>query len=208
MKRENFFENIEEFNRFDYTNFSRDWCIVYVVDFLINNKIEPLLDEMSVAGLKLFPKHFSLISFPQYPDVRTVANTLWHCKDKQKAWLMGNDKSGYKITEKGKTILENFIQNKKEFQRKKEGYKSPPNRKEVYFIEAVEKSPEFKKFIQNKRFQFKVNDIKKIAMCTEDASDKIVSLNLYNLKEYAKRLDKEEVVNFMIYLEEIYKNEK
>ena len=182
--------------------------MIYVIDFLIKNKIEPLLDEISVASFKLFPRHFSLISFPQYPDVRTVANTLWHCKDKQKSWLVGNDKSGYKITEKGKVILNSFIQNKKEFQRKKGGYNSPPNRKEVYFVDLIKKSQEFRDFLTNKNFQFKIKDIKKVAMCTEDASNKIVLLNLANLKEYAKRLDEKKVVEFINYLEEVYKNEK
>lgn len=208
MGKTNFFEKIKEFDKFDYTNFSRDWAMVYVVNFLIESKVEPLLDEISVASFKLFPKQFSLISFPQYPDVRTVANTLWHCKDKQKEWLIGNDKSGYKLTEKGKVILENFVQNKKEFQRKKGGYKSPPNRKEVYFIELIKKSQEFKNFLNNKKFKYNKDDVKKIAMCTKDASNKIVLLNLSNLREYAKRLNEREVITFINYLEKIHKNEK
>lgn len=208
MNKESFFNEIKEFNKFDYTQFSRDWVIIYAVDFLIKNEIEPLLDEISVAGFKLFPKHFSLISFPQYPDVRTVANTLWHCKDKQKNWLIGNDKSGYKLTEKGKSILINFLDNKKEFQRKKEGYNSKPNRKEVYFVESIKNSAEFKEFSKDREALFKKKDIKRIAMCTEDASDKIVLLNLSNLKDYAKKLKEERVIIFLKNLEDKYKDEK
>lgn len=200
-----FFNHIKEFDKFDYTQFSRDWTMIYVVDFLIKNKIEPLLDEISVASFKLFPRHFSLISFPEYPDVRTVANTLWHCKDKQKEWLIGNDKSGYKLTEKGKVILENFIHNRKEFQRKKREYRSSPNRKEVFFIELIKNSSDFKNFLKDKNTSFNKKDVKRIAMCTEDASDKIVFLNLANLKEYGRRLDEKEIVKFVEYLEKIYK---
>jgi len=103
----------------------RDYLALYGIWILNKNGFEPLFDYIVVVLHKLFPEAgFSLTKFKEYPDARTVRDTLWHLKDEKKKWIDGNIQSGYILTKRGEFILEKVITHLEEgktISKKKEG---------------------------------------------------------------------------------------
>jgi hypothetical protein len=85
----------------DYLSMDKDRLILISIDHLNSKNIESTFDKLTVATFKLFPKKFSLIGFPEYPDAKTVNDCV-----KTKKRVFGNAQTGYKVTEKGKYFLE------------------------------------------------------------------------------------------------------
>jgi len=83
---ENIIREIEEYEK-DYMALNKDRLTLFAVSFLESKKIEPTFDKIVVASFRLFPKKFSLIGFPEYPDGRTIYYCVYnHCTLNNK-WL-------------------------------------------------------------------------------------------------------------------------
>ena len=130
---------IREFTEFekDYLPIDKDRLVLFVVNYLESRDIEVTFDKVVVASFKLFPKKFSLIGFPEYPDAKTVNDCVFlHCV-KTKGWLSGNAQTGYKITNKGKYFLDEakkMLEGKIKVSRH---YGTIPRRKELTFINLL-----------------------------------------------------------------------
>jgi hypothetical protein len=90
----------------DYLSLDKDNLVLFVVNFLEEENIEPTFDKVVVTVFKLFPKKFCLIDFPEYPDGKLINICAFLRRMKIKGWLWGNAKSGYRVTEKGKCFLD------------------------------------------------------------------------------------------------------
>jgi hypothetical protein len=60
----------------DYLSLDKDRLILIVIDYLNSKNIETTFDKLTVAAFKLFPKKFSLIGFPEYPDAKKELEPL------------------------------------------------------------------------------------------------------------------------------------
>ena len=102
---ENTIRLIEE-SKSDYLPMNKDRLVLFAVSFLESKNIEPTFDKTVATVFRLFPKKFSLIGFPEYPDGRTIYYCVYnHCTIGNK-WLFGNVQSAFKVTEKGKYFLD------------------------------------------------------------------------------------------------------
>ena len=112
----------------------KDRLILFAVSYLESKKIEPTFDKIVATAFKLFPKKFSLIGFPEYPDGKTIYHCVYNHCTLTKKWLFGNVQSAFKITDRGKYFLDETIkmlEGKIELART---HQTSPRRKEITFI--------------------------------------------------------------------------
>jgi hypothetical protein len=142
---EDFVRKIQEYEG-DYLSVDNDRLILFTVGILDLNRIEPTFDKIVVAAFRLFPKKFSLIGFPEYPDAKRINDCLLHCVHEPKKWLFGNAQSGYKITDRGRYYLDEakkILEGKIKVTKK---YAVFARRKELTFIRLLKKTSAFKKY--------------------------------------------------------------
>jgi hypothetical protein len=194
---------IREFSEFagDYLPVDKDRLILFVIDYLNQKCIETTFDKLTVAAFKLFPKKFSLIGFPEYPDAKTVDSCVTlHCV-KTKGWVSGNAQTGYMITEKGKYFFDEtkkILEGKIKVTRK---YGTIPRRKEVTFVNLLKRTKAYKKYSQGKYEELSRSDIMEALKVPALSSSERIEKYLQKYLEYADRINDSSVVEFLQFIQ-------
>jgi hypothetical protein len=183
-----------------YAQIDKDRLVLYAVHVLEENRIEPTFEKVIAAAFKLFPKMFSLLGFPEYPDSRWIYYSLWHCVYQSKGWLSGSPTSGYHVTLKGKKIVSETLKalSGKIFAPKKVASKQ--ERKEIHFLNLLEKSNAFQKYASREAKDITEMEIRIMLRTRKDTPRDIVALNLKKYVEYAKIADRPKIVEFLEYI--------
>ncbi len=195
-------EQIKEFieSDKDYLPVDKDRLILYVIHYLESRKIEATFDKITITAFKLFPKKFSLVGFPEYPDAKTVNDCVFlHCV-KTKNWVSGNAQTGYKITERGGYFLDEankMLEGKIKITKK---YGTVPRRKEFTFISLLKGTIAFKKYFQGKKDEIKNSEILEALRLPSSGSKEIAEKHLKKYREYANRIDDSSAVEFLEYI--------
>lgn len=196
----NFFEKCGPINEDRYAHIDKDRLVLYATNLLEENKIEPTFEKIVATAFKLFPKRFCLLGFPMYPDARWIYYSLWHCVYHPKEWLSGNPTSGYHVTPKGKktvsetlTALSGKIYAPKKVASKQE-------RKEIYFLNLLEKSSAFQKYLSGRINEIAEMEIRLLLRARKDTPVDIVASNFKKYLEYAMVADRPKVVEFLEYI--------
>lgn len=198
---EEIIETLSEYKG-EYINLDKDRLVLFSVGLLEKKGIEPTYDKIVVTSFKLFPKKFSLISFPEYPDGLTVHNCLFHLFYKTKKWLSGNAKSGYRITSKGKLYLEEANKMLDGVIELKKKYAVIPKRKEKTFIIMLKKTNAYKKYVLNKTDEITESDILELFRVRKP-SEALIKSYMERYYDYAKRMDDQTVLEFLKELDKI-----
>jgi len=197
---EHLIRGFKEFKK-DYIPMDKDRLILLVIDCLNSKDIETTFDKLTVAAFKLFPKKFSLIGFPEYPDAKTVNDCVFlHCA-KTKGWIFGNAQTGYKITEKGEYFLDEakkMLEGKIKVTRK---YGTVPRRKEFTFINLLKKTAAYKKYSQNKKEGISNSEILEALKVSASGSKEIVEKHLKKYLEYASNINDSSAVEFLEFIQ-------
>lgn len=182
----------------DYLSLDKDRLILFVVDLLRSKSIEPTFDKIVAAAFKVFPKKFSLVGFPEYPDGKVVNDCVYlHCV-KSKGWLSGNAQTGYAFTEKGKYFLDEtkkMLEGKIKVTR---SYSIIPRRKEVTFIAILKKTDAYKKYIQGKKELTKTQIFEVLNVPSD--SEELLQNHLEKYLEYAHRINDLSVIEFLEFI--------
>lgn len=180
----------------DYETLDKDRLVLFAVNYLEAKKIEPTFDKIVATAFKLFPKKFSLIGFPEYPDGRTIYYCVYNHCTLDKKWLLGNVQSAFKVTERGKYFFE-------ETQKMLEGkivstrvHQTIPKRKEATFISILKKTNAYRKFLQNDKEVLDKSEIFE-ALRVPSKSKSLAEVNLTKYLEYAHRINESTVVRFL-----------
>lgn len=199
---------LKEFKE-DYAGVSKDELILFAVKFLEKNNIEPTQDKIVVAAYKLFPQKFSLIGFPEYPDSLSVYYSVYHHDTKTKEWLVGNPKSGYKVSDKGNEIfglIEKKLNGGVELKNKPKIY--APARKEGYFIKEFKNSKIFHRILIGEDDNILSTDIKNALNLSSEATFTTTIKVLDRYLEYAERIDDKEAIMVLNRCKEILKGDR
>lgn len=205
-KDEDIIRNISEYEG-DYEPLDRDRLVLFAVNYLELKKIEPTFDKIVATAFKLFPKKFSLIGFPEYPDGRTIYYCVYNHCTLDKKWLLGNVQSAFKVTERGKYFFD-------ETQKMLEGkivstrvHQSTPRRKETTFISILKKTNAYRKYLQNKEEVIDKSEIFE-ALRAPSNSKGMAEANLTKYLEYANRINDLTVIKFLECAKEKLEGEK
>lgn len=180
----------------DYIPLDKDRLVLFTVNELESRRIEPTFDKITVATFKLFPKKFSLIGFPEYPDGRTIYYCAYNHCTLDKKWLIGNVQSAFKITERGRYFLD-------ETRKMLEGkivstrtHQTSPRRKETTFISILKKTRAYEKYLRNKSELIAISEFLEALRVPSD-SKPLIEANLTKYLEYAHRINDTSVVKFL-----------
>ena len=182
-----------------YLALDKDRLVLFAVGFLETRKIEPTFDKVVAAAFRLFPKKFSLIGFPEYPDGRTIYYCVYNHCTLTKKWLSGNVQSGFRITDRGKYFLgetKKMLEGKIKVTRK---YSIVAKRKELTFVNLLKKTEAYKKFVSGKRERITQSEILD-ALKTHGNSKDLIEKHLRKYLEYARRIDDLDAKKFLQFL--------
>lgn len=73
----------------------------YTIKRLQDEQIPATFENIVVAAYKMFPRKFSLVGFPDYPDAARVNRALLQLRPKYRNWARGNVRKGFVLTESG-----------------------------------------------------------------------------------------------------------
>lgn len=73
----------------------------YTIRRLQDEQIPTTFENIVVAAYKMFPRKFSLVGFPDYPDAARVNRALLQLRPKYRNWARGNVRKGFVLTESG-----------------------------------------------------------------------------------------------------------
>lgn len=201
MTETDFFDKLIPMKKEQYRRINNDRLVVYGVFLLEKNAIEPTFDNVVVTVFKVFPDRFSLIGFPQYPDAKRVHDCLWHCTYKTKNWLNGNAKSGFRLTEKGKYILEETFNKMKSRIKVGKVFDTKARRKEVFFIDWIKRTGAFKKFTNGEGTSISEVEVREFLRVSNDATKDVMLQNVKKYRKYAKKIDDTLVEDFLDFIE-------
>jgi len=194
---------IREFKEFEnsYENIDKDRLLLYVVWYLESKEIEPTLQKITAAAFKLFPKSFSLLGFPEYPDGFTVYYTVWLHDTKTKGLLVGSVQSGFSLSNKGRYYIEEVKKILSGEIKLNKVYRRITKTKESTFIEMLKKTTAYEKYKSNAKDEISEWEILKALRAETDPEHKFKEA-LRRYTEYAIRLNDTDILNFLKFLEQ------
>jgi hypothetical protein len=180
----------------NYMPLDKDRLVLFAVNYLESNKIEPTFDKIVVTSFRLFPKKFSLIGFPEYPDGKTIYYCVYNHCTLTKKWLSGNVQSAFTVTDRGKYFFDEtqkIMEGKIELTRT-QGVS--PRRKEITFITLLKKTNAYKKYVKGEKGLISKSEILEALRIPAD-SQSVTQDHLAKYLEYAARVNELSVLEFL-----------
>ncbi len=189
-----------EFKENEYKHISIDELVVYAIHRLNNEKKEPTFENIVAKCFDLFPKKFHLIGYPHWPDSARVNKSWLRCRT-DFHYISGSVKTGFQLTSKGLSIVENVMRKIRSTAHQKAHLKKriiEERSREETFINELEKSTAFKKY-KRSRSEFNLSEFELCDMlfCTLESPLELRKKNIALLKEYAEKLDRQEALEFL-----------
>jgi len=189
-----------------YNSIDLDRLVMYATVELENLGVELSLENIIVGTFKLFPKKFSLVGYPEFPDATRVEKCLWRCKSKKRQWIGGKTPHGYLITDRTRNIsarikadLSNSVFNKKP-------QKLPRTRRKESILKETTNSSAYLKYINGKFDSITEADFCYLLQGTLDSTRETLKENLASLKKFAEELERKDVLSVLFWLEEHFRD--
>ena len=196
---------LKPFDPVRYDGIDLDRLVIYTVVVLENLGIELSLENIIVGAFKLFPKKFSLVGYHEFPDSTRVEKALWRCKGNKRQWIGGKTPHGYLVTEKTRIIATQTESQLSNPVLRKQKITSRMRRKES-ILKEVTSSPAYKKYMSGNSESVTEADFCYLLQGTLDSSRETLRENLVSLKMFTSELECEEVLKFLNWLEQHFKN--
>lgn len=197
-------EKIEKLRSFDaskYESIDLDRLVMYAVVQLEKLGVELSLENIIVASFKIFPKKFSLVGYPEFPDATRVEKSLWRCKGNQRRWLGGKTPQGYFISDRGRIISVQAEHQLANPGLRKKKAPSKTRRKERILAEVTSSSA-YAKHVQGKGDSISEAEFCFLLQGTLDSDRGMLKDNFNSLKRIAEELERKEVSNFLTSIEQ------
>jgi hypothetical protein len=187
-----------------YSNITLDELVTYCVFLSQEEKKEVTFENIVANCYERFPDKFSLVGYPQWPDSARINKSWLRCRTDFK-YIKGSVKSGFVLTEKGIDVVARVqkklrsSKSEKEIVNKK---RTAARSREEQFIKEIEKSEIFQKYLKfSENIEVSHFDFCDLLYGTLETSADVLNRNLNTLKEYASRLGKGNILNFLTFLE-------
>jgi len=183
--------------------------VLYSIFSLQNQKIETSSENIAVENFELFPKKFSLQSYPEYPDANRVRRELQRMEGGKfqiggDQLIEGNLKTTYKFTDKGlerlnqiQTLLKTGRAEKNKIERKIKDSRGKIGR----VLNEIEKNPLYKKFLLNgENTEISEPLLRDLLFATMETSDEKLRSNMKALVEYCDAANREDLKVFLLFI--------
>jgi hypothetical protein len=88
-----------------YETVGLDELVTYAIQLLTSEKKPVTYENIVAKAFTLFPKKFSLLGYPQWPDSAVVNKSWWRCRT-DKGYITGSVKDGFRLTSLGERVAE------------------------------------------------------------------------------------------------------
>ena len=201
LSDQNKIRHLKPFDEVRYLTINLDHLVMYAVGELEKLKVDLSFENIVAAAFALFPKKFSLLGFPEYPDSNRIGKCLWRFTSKARQWLGGKSRHGFFVTDRSRQIIAKTESLLSGLSVSKTGTTSQTRRKESILTE-VTSSPAYRKFCDGKRDSISEADFCYVLQGTLDTSKETLKENLTTLIKFAEELRHSDVLRFAKWLEE------
>lgn len=189
-----------------YENIDLNSLTVYVLSFLLENKIPTTFEIIVVTLFRMFPEKFSLEGFKEFPDATRVNRALLQLRPKYRSWAQGDVQLGFTLTEEGKLAVKKvkILLEKAHLQKPR---KSIPRKRTLSpdaEITNIEKSKIFQSYMNGEEENIADRDIYAFLKAFSYTPPKILKTYLHKLKGHAQFNKREDITTFLIWLEKKY----
>lgn len=183
-----------------YDGVNLNWLVLLSVGVLEEKGVDLSFENIIIAAFKLFPKKFSLLGYPEYPDANRIRTALvLRCAYKNRQWLLGTISHGFAFTERGRQELElakkalqkDYLPIKKTFSK---------TRRFEKLLGEVRSSPAYAKYFKGERDRISEAECCHVLQGTLDSDLRVLRDNLIKLREMATGLEQKDLVGFMDWL--------
>ena len=196
---------LKALNADSYENTDLDSLVVYTAVVLEQLGVELSLENIIVGAFKLFPKRFSLLGYPEFPDATRVEKSLWRCKGNEKKWIDGKTRHGYLLNDRSGIIAKQTKDQLAGPVLKKTRNVSKMRRKDSLLKEITD-SPAYCKYVNGEGESISQSDICYLLQGTLDSSRETLWENLISLKRLAEELQQGDILEFLNWLGQRFKD--
>ena len=184
-----------------YEDVDLDRLVMYSIGQLEKIGVELTFENAVMASFKLFPKKFSLLGFPDYPDANRVEKRLRDFTSKVKPWLTGKIKQGFVITERGRAPIKEVeaILRGQYLVEKKSPSKT---RREELLLKEVMSSAAYLKYVEKQNDLISEGDLCDMLQGTLNSDRKMLKENFFLLQQYARELKQKNLWDFFNWIEQ------
>lgn len=187
-----------------YENIDLDHLVMYAIGELEKLGAELSFENAVVVTFKLFPKKFALLGFPEYPDAKRIHDCLFRCTFKTKQWLGGKTRQGFIITDRSRIYIKEAEDLLGGLSPKKTKALSQTRRKE-FILSDIISSATYLKYKEGKAEHISEAELCYLLQGTLDSARETLRENLNSLKKFAEELQRKDVLEFLLWLEEHFK---
>jgi hypothetical protein len=183
---------------------------LYSIYSLQEQNVETNFENIVVECFELFPKKFSLQSYPEFPDTNRVRRELQRIEGstfQMKGFdqlLEGNLKTTYKFTDKGMEKLakvQNKLQTGSIDQTKIEKKLKDTRGKYGRVLNEIEKHPAYKKFLAvGENFEVSESLMRDILFATMETPNEKLRDTMKTLIGYSEALKRDEIKKFFLFI--------
>lgn len=205
-------EVMKEIKTFDpdrYESVDLDSLVVYATVKLEQLGVDLSLENIVVGAFKLFPRSFSLSGYPEFPDATRVEKCLWRCRGKEKQWIGGKTPHGYLLTNKTREVaaqVSTQIEGQLSSTAIKKHKSTSRMRRKDSLLREIINSPAYAKYKSGEGESISRSDFCYLLQGTLDSSQETLRENLTSLKMITEELEQQDVLDFLNWLEQRFKN--
>jgi hypothetical protein len=188
----------KKFNEKIYSSFAIDKLTIFAIYNLINQGEQCAFERLVKECFILFPMRFCLRRYKHWPDSNRVYLSMIRCRNN--GWIVGNEKSGFKITDFGKKTAKDVFEHLKGSvpigYRKTTNHK--PRERGETIINYIKRSNAFIKFKNNKeRFTITDGEFREMLGVTRETPARVLKQNFEYYWNVCKDYCEDELIEFL-----------
>jgi len=182
-----------------YTRIALNDLFVYSMHFLHTQGIAITSEDIISACFTLFPKRFSLVKYPYWPDAAVVTRRWSECR--RKGYIVGSVASGFKLTPKGFRFAEKVEKTLGGLLAISDhAVHSEVKTRAGRFVRAMETSDAFRDYRKHGRnSKFNEYEFRSMLLCTLESTPETLRRNLDQFKDYAEVSSRKDLLTFLEY---------
>jgi len=196
-----------EFGDNNYLDVAQWRLVLYALATLEFEDKETTIDDIAVRSYNIFPKKFSMLAYPEYPDQMRVGRELARAysfgfikERKRKTDDKHKRAKSYKLTPEGEAELDDIkarIEAPLDQTKVKDG-----RSKDEAILKQLEKSMLYQGYQKSKSIQVKEYLFKHMLFLPTDADEKNVRKALEYMKTLCRANGRDDLLTFLTYCEE------
>ena len=190
---------LKPFNPDTYEQVDLDRLVVFTMVKLDDLGIDLSLENIIVGAFRLFPKKFSLLGYPEFPDATRIEKSLWRSKGKRRQWIGGKTPHGYMVNDRTGRIAEQVRLQLASPPMGRRKTASRTRRKES-ILRDVTNSPAYSKYTDGKLESISDAEVCYLLQGTLDSSRETLRENLGSIRRFAEELGHRELLQFLDWL--------